>query len=472
MEYILFDVDKIKDYVFDSFKPKEVKGASELIKCLDYDPETKEAGPLLEKLIRETGFSEKDVVYSRGGGGLFLVKNGNIETIRQWMEEHYAEYTRSGSLTAVSHPESNDFPTDFAILGYHLRNRKSEKILGKALEHVEFTEKNRRCDVCGKRPSEEKPKIIGDGEEKVYYCSVCSFKRDFIEKSKGEKNESLEDIITINVKESPLLKNVKETKDILVIYGDLNAAGAHLAAIKDREELKTFSENVFKVLTTKRREIENELTRQGFKFLMPVVGGDDMIIFTHPAAFDSIKDKLFHIEKALGDEFTPKKTVKMNFSFLTAKHNFPINHLFNISEDLLKKTKDAYYNDPKKLTHYGFFLLWEGDYRPSDKDVYLDENFKTLFETAKKLHNDPGIHRSSLHTILELLSEKTGAEREMNMEYFLARHKEFDDYISYENGTLRLICGKSIELSKDAWEDILGMGGLFYKPPAESEEAR
>ena len=37
MQYILFDVDKIKDYVFESFKPREVKGASEMIKCLDYD---------------------------------------------------------------------------------------------------------------------------------------------------------------------------------------------------------------------------------------------------------------------------------------------------------------------------------------------------------------------------------------------------------------------------------------------------
>jgi len=469
MDYILFDVDKIKDYVFDSFKPKEVKGASELIKCLDYDPKTKEAGPLLEKLIGKNGFSEKDVVYSRGGGGLFLVKNENTEAIRQWMEEHYAEYTRSGSLTAVSHPESNDFPTDFAILGYHLRNRKSEKILGKALEHVEFTKKNRRCEVCGKRPSEEKPKRIGD--EDVYYCSVCSFKRKFIEDLKrqtNEKNESLEDIIKINVKESPRLKNVKETKDILVIYGDLNAAGDHLSAIKTPEELKTFSENVFTVLTETRREIENELTRQGFKFLMPVVGGDDMIIFTHPAAFDSIKGKLFDIEDALEEKLG--KTVKMNFSFLTAKHNFPINHLFNISEDLLKMTKECYYKN--SLTHYGFFRLWEGDYRPSGTDVYLDEDFIILFETAKEIYNDRGIHRSSLHTILELLSKETGAESEMNMEYFFARHKEFDDYICYEDGTLRLKYERSIELSKDAWEDIIGMDGLFYKPPAENEEAR
>ena len=70
MEYILYDVDQIKNFVFDSFKPREVQGASELLKALDYTPENHDTHREEKKeiLLREltTEFRERPFQNHRG----------------------------------------------------------------------------------------------------------------------------------------------------------------------------------------------------------------------------------------------------------------------------------------------------------------------------------------------------------------------------------------------------------------------
>lgn len=466
MEYILFDVEKIKNYVFDSFKPKEVNGASELIKDLDYDSNTKETGEILKTITEK--FPGLKIVYSRGGGGMLKSEDSNGEEICTELENTFSDKVKSAQLTAVAHPLEKDFKSTFAILNYKLRDKKATKTLDMTMEHVVFEEEKSKCRACWKRVFTEREENKNDPDF-PRYCDVCWEKR-----KKGKTAvDSTEDIIQIDRDQNPQLKNVKETTDILVIYGDLNEAGTHLSAIEDEKSLKEFSDNVYETFTDTRLEIERELTKRGFKFLMPVIGGDDMIIFTHPAAFDAIKDKLFEIETRLNEKLEKirKIPVKMNFAFLTAKHNFPIFHLFNISDQLLKSTKEAYYNDLNKLTYYGFFRLWEGDYMPAGNDVYAKSDFLTLFEMAKEIHKSSNINRSTCHTLLDLIpDDAANAEQQLNLEYFLARHKEFDNYIGYENGKLWLKREKNPILSKDNWKDILDMEGLFHEPAGTNEE--
>ena len=88
-------------------------------------------------------------------------------------------------------------------------------------------------------------------------------------------------------------------------------------------QLKQFSRGISKVVDDARSHIESKLQDRGFKLLAPVIGGDDLFIFTHPASFELIKDDLFQLESSL-----PESGMKMNFSFLLAKYNFPIYHLF------------------------------------------------------------------------------------------------------------------------------------------------
>lgn len=466
MEYVFYDVDKIKEFVFETFKPKEVAGASELIKCLDCDPNQEKQGTLFKELTGE--FGKLEVVYSRGGGGLIITDKDNGSEICDWLEEHYSQYVEGGgSLTAVSQPKK-EFITDFSILNYKMRQRKAEKLISQPLKYVRFKdEKNAKCEVCKRREKERMIEVSKN--EKIPYCKVCLYKRSVGEVCLHKRSEG-KDIIGVESLEEIIKADWdKDNKDMLVIYGDLNEAGKHFSEIKNEEDLKKFSNAVYETLDDTRKKIEKKLDSNGFKSLMPVAGGDDIILFTHPAAFELIKDDLFSVEKNLGEKLT--KPVKMNFSFLVAKHNFPIYHLFKMSEELLKKTKDKYYNDPGKRTYHGFFWLLEGGQQLSDDDVYLASDFVTLFDLAKIIHQQSSINRSALYQVLDLISPRSSEmEKQMDMDYFLVRHKELTNLLYREYLSFWITKeGQKLELTKSVLDDIIRMGDLLYDRDKEQE---
>lgn len=464
MEYVFYDVDKIKEFVFDSFKPKGVKGASELLKCLDIDFDNNKKESLLQELTDKFNIPDENIIFSKGGSGLIKTPDNNGEEICQWLEEKFKDHTKEGgSLTAVSHKEDNDFDTSFAILNFKARDKKNQKLLGHDLSIVSFKdEENERCQLCFKRTKirNDNNRVYINGKED-YGCDICSQK--YALGKQLVEAETLEDI--------GKALNVQDTKYILVIYGDLNEAGAHLAAIKSEDELKRFSNGISKTLDHTRSEIENVLVQNGFQFLAPVIGGDDIILFTHPASFELIKEHLFNIEKELQMQ---DLNLKMNFAFLMAKYNFPIYHLFKLSQSLLDKTKELYYEDSLKQTRYGFFKVMEGNSKVSTADVYTADDFIFLFDTAKRIHDDNKIHTSALYNIWELLTNRQSTlERDLNLKYFLSRHPEFKDYIPADNQDFlyRPREGK-IKLNPDVLEDVIDMKDLLYRPGEPEEEER
>ncbi|MDQ1352757.1 MAG: hypothetical protein QG657_3063, partial [Acidobacteriota bacterium] len=323
MEYVFYDVDKIKDFVFDSFKPKGVKGASELLKALDFDLYTKRKEHLLQALTEKFNIPDEQIIFSKGGSGLLKTTTDNGKDICAWLENEFKRHARGGSLTAVFHKEEEgDFPTSFAILNFKAREKKSAKLMSHDLGVTIFNDDEKdRCAYCGKRKSSD---TIYLENESIPICEICLLKRN--ETGTNDKApfeaESLEDIC-----KAP---GLPDTKYILVVYGDLNEAGAHLSEMKSEEELQHFSNGISNTLDHARSEIEKTLEQKGFQFLAPVIGGDDIILFTHPASFELIKEHLFNIEKDL-----EKPGLKMNFSLLLAKHKFPIYHLFKLSQSIL-----------------------------------------------------------------------------------------------------------------------------------------
>ncbi len=461
MEYVFYDVDKIKDFVFDSFKPKGVKGASELLKALDFDLYTKRKEHLLQALTEKFDIPDDRIIFSKGGSGLLKSTTDNGKDICAWLENEFKLHTKGGSLTAVFHKEEKDFPTTFDILNFKAREKKSAKLMSHDLGITIFNDDEKdRCAYCGKRKSSD---MIYLENESIPICEICLLKRN--ETGKNDKApfeaESLEDIC--------IAPGLPTSKFILIIYGDLNEAGSHLAGINNVDELQHFSNGISKTLDHARSEIEKNLEQKGFKLLAPVIGGDDIILFTHPASFELIKEHLFNIEKDL-----EKPGLKMNFSFLLAKHKFPIYHLFKLSQSILDLTKDLYYEDSRKQTRYGFFKVMEGNYRVSNEDVYTGKDFIFLFDMAKRVHENKDIHTSALYNILELLAnDRSLPEKELNLDYFLSRHREFEEYILAGDSDFQLIQREGkIKLTPDALEDLIIMKDLLYKPGKLEETER
>jgi hypothetical protein len=465
MGYIRFDVDKIKDFVFESYKPVEVTGASEMIKLLD------EGGPILEKLKTHFQDPEAKVVYARGGGGLMRVSQREKE-ICDWLQDEYAKTVKGGKLTAVYCEAADDFPVTYALLNYKLRELKNQKALVNPPEKaVKFTQEDsrRRCSACGKRVADKGKKNFYN--EVLYYCGVCETKRkkgfNFIDqKEEFEKVISFEDFLI-------KIPHVKDSTHLLMIYGDLNSAGDLFASTKDKEELGELSKQIFITLEDARKEMGEKLCEKKFKSLMPVAGGDDLIIFIHPAAFGLIKDTLYGLEDRMQkatEKITDRK-LKMNFSLLVAKHNFPIYNLFNISEDLLKLTKKEYYkeeNPGNRQTHYGFYWLEDGGFQPSEKDVYQKEEFSALYDFAFDIHGSGDISTSALHQLLDLLpvsenkKEKyqIGLEEHFNISYLLARDKALAEMLVPGEKEYRIKAKKNLQVTRDLWEDVIDMKEL------------
>lgn len=457
MGYIRFDVDKIKDFVFESYKPVEVTGASEMIKLLD------EGGPILEKLKTHFQDPEAKVVYARGGGGLMRVSQREKD-ICDWLQTEYGKTVKGGKLTAVHCKAADGFPVTSALLNYKLRELKNQKALVNPPEKaVKFTQEDsqRRCSACGKRKAKEKIEV-SPGEE-LHYCEVCLKKRLEGQKQKDKKKavNTLEDLLTS-------IPGIKDSTYLLMIYGDLNKAGDLFASMEKEDDLKNLSKQIFETLEKAREDMGKKLWEKGFKSLMPVAGGDDLIIFIHPAAFGLIQDDLFDLEKKLYNA-TGKK-LKMNFSLLVAKQNFPIYHLFQTSEVLLKETKKQYYQkEDNDDSFYGFIWLEEGSFRPSGKDVYQKEEFKTLCHFAQKIHSNSDISTSTLHQLLDLLpvseNEKENnhskAEEQFNIAYLLARNDALDKMLIRDDQGYRIKEEKDLKVTRDLWEDIIDMKELF-----------
>lgn len=462
MEYVLYDVDKIKDYVFDSFRPKEVKGASELLKTLDYeeyDNKNSKKEKLLLELTETFNIPDDKIIFSKGGSGLLITGNNNGNDICTWLEEKFFDHLHGGgSLTAVSHPFEKDFPTTLSILNFKSRDKKAAKLISHDLNVTIFDkEEKNRCTSCGKRIGVHDEYV---GGEEVKYCDICHSKRHSLNKGKEKfEAESLEDIC-----KAP---GMQDSKYILAVYGDINEAGNHLSKITDDKELKRFSNGISKVIDRTRSDIETKLENRGFKLLAPIIGGDDLFIFTHPASFELIKDNLFQFESSL-----PRSGMKMNFSFFLAKYNFPIYHLFKKSQSLLDLTKEAYYTSGQ--TYYGFLKVLEGQSRPSHgTDIYTREEFISLFTIAEQIHKDRNIHKTALHILLESISDRhSNLEKDMNIRYFRARHREFETYLSEFDSQFHLVHdSKKIKLTYPVLEDLITMRDLLYKPLNEIEEA-
>lgn len=108
---VLFDANKIKDYVFATGRLKEIRGASEQVRQLT-DPDAIK-GMFEEWFGRElddwhSGCTEA-LIYAGGGAGALLVANkADAHTFCTNLERRYRRKTHSGSLSAVCVPVQGD----------------------------------------------------------------------------------------------------------------------------------------------------------------------------------------------------------------------------------------------------------------------------------------------------------------------------------------------------------------------------
>ncbi|MBM3302224.1 MAG: hypothetical protein FJY85_20015, partial [Deltaproteobacteria bacterium] len=101
-QLVLFDCDRIKEYVFATGRLKEIRGASQLVKDLTEEAGLKERFPALIGKAR--------IIYADGGAGKIVFPSPeDAEAFRQCLEADYRRETVTGTVTTSCVSIGNGF---------------------------------------------------------------------------------------------------------------------------------------------------------------------------------------------------------------------------------------------------------------------------------------------------------------------------------------------------------------------------
>lgn len=229
---IAADVDRVQNYVFESAKLAEMRGASLILDLLNVkdsddkniwgDVEINEKQVTGIPQVLKDEFPLARLVYASGGGAMIVSELAQAEEIKERIEKLYAETTLTGAITVVyehvrladleNKPASTDwiktkmekasgealrllkdnshtadkesdrgrFSELYASLGYQLRRAKQSKLTAPIFEVSSFTE---RCGYCHFRPARE---IAPEVDERPI-CQVCIRKRQDKRQDDGDR---------------------------------------------------------------------------------------------------------------------------------------------------------------------------------------------------------------------------------------------------------------------------------------------
>jgi len=300
-EYLLvFDLDKIHEYVFATGRLKEIRGGSALMR------EATEKRVILDLL---KGYSPQPA-YIGGGAGKVVITANDDDHAREaadLLEKHVRERTISGSLTAVVVPiKSNDFKAAVDEGDWKLRRRKSDKSLSLQLGMAPVTEfcqscrampaichmdDRDLCEACCKK--REKANTLKKAVQGGTFWQQDPLGEKFIQVIQERYPEHLGDwhsfdLVPEDLSELAALGSPENY--IGFIHCDGNHMGEHLKKLDGtRESYTSFSKLVNQAVYEAAAEALAEVypkprISKDRKKMMPfdivLVGGDDLILIT------------------------------------------------------------------------------------------------------------------------------------------------------------------------------------------------
>jgi len=171
---VLFDADKIKDYVFATGRLKEIRGASEQVRKLtDPDPIKKLSG-----LGDWQQGSTSGLIYAGGGAGALLVASKEeADSVCTRLERTYRHATHSATLSAVSVPvEASKEAEAQETAARLLSHRKASKSTAEAIPGggvIRFCDSDRRYPASDTADPDE-----GDRREQLLLSAASKNKRE------------------------------------------------------------------------------------------------------------------------------------------------------------------------------------------------------------------------------------------------------------------------------------------------------
>ena len=161
---VLFDADRIKEFVFATGRLKEIRGGSQIVRDAT---DAAEIGKAL-------GLAPDQIVFAEGGSGLLLAADANsARDLGRRLALRYKGLTHGATLTAVAEPLGDDFGETIGRAARRLRLAKDDVRQRRQPAQSPFTQP---CTSCGTQPAASTYRRGAGATERL--CDACRAKRD------------------------------------------------------------------------------------------------------------------------------------------------------------------------------------------------------------------------------------------------------------------------------------------------------
>lgn len=346
---VVFDTDRIKQYIFATNRLKEIRGASAILIDLD----TKRKSTLANEL-RESG-----LIYSAGGGAAALVESEEqAKALIAKITREFQNETVTAAITGISlKPESvngRQFGQRMRAAGEKLRQAKAAKA---ELLTIPVEPYMRLCNSCGQHPVTT---LARDGSGD-WLCTSCITKREksdrsalydafreYVQKFEGDNHIWTEKKLPRDLDAIGIVS--KPPNYVGFISLDGNHLGDLLSKMEALEEYRRFSKGLqsltqnqtFNALRNHGRPLQDTAP-----FELVLIGGDDVLLITAAdIAIDVALSIAEGFEKNSRKEVLEgtglakeQKILTMAGGVVLAHADFPIPAMHKLAEGLQKSAK-------------------------------------------------------------------------------------------------------------------------------------
>lgn len=420
-----WDANSIHDFVFNTTNAIGIRGASRLLTEVD---DALRAGTVL-------GLDPTQILFSGGGGGMAVVSEEKAEAARDRLHRFYAEKTLVATCTAAVidlAAETEGFGQRVAAIGRELVQERCFTSPDAEPSVPFFVQ---RCGVCGRRAAAGMVNRRGCDRAECEPCR-CSIERGKSDVYTGEEADDYE--------------KIARNGAFAVLYLDGNGVGKTLASLESPFAWARFSHAIASTVdmafkaTASTYGLREESTEKGparGTYQRPICGGDDVVaIVPGDVAVPFARDLARAIELA-ADADPDLERVRLGAAVGVAigKVTFPVRHLLEEAEELLRRAKRRVYRDGERSA-IDFSVVRDGAPRsesliparwttteatpmlPSGRPYGLGEfeQFSQRFEKFRAAK----IGRSQLHA-LRRYAEAGPQQLRNHVLYQVARHTEW-----------------------------------------------
>lgn len=348
------DADRIKEYVFESAKLPEIRGASILLDKLnqdtpraDYQPGDARTPLSMREVLSRRGLPDNFIddpqspgcVAFAGGGGLLALVPRVAGMLRADIETLYPDKTGRATIACVWEPweAGASFREAVERAGAGLRRAKEEKMALPFFESPPFV---CRCDSCRWRPAvrfDPDP----DGVD-VARCRLCYKKIDAGRNQKSRWHHGFETRYEASAQPAADLEDIGRHSNgyIALLYADANGLGDWVSEAESPADYRQRSRAVHESVSEAVYEAIYGHLGPVFdrKFEVITIGGDDALLIV-PAAWvlALARDICRGFAARMGEWGYQGRT--MSAGVVIADHHTPVYFLHRIAEALLKSAK-------------------------------------------------------------------------------------------------------------------------------------